>query len=103
MLSQNHIAKLKEILAVIAEKKDFLAHRTTTDEEQVRYMFDELTEWFCGLGEEQMLFPAEFRESLNAHKNNDTRVIATLDDVSNRYLIMSELKDYLMLKYKIKL
>lgn len=103
MLSQAKINELREILTILHEKKDFLTNRTEADEEIVRFAFDELAAWFGSLGEEQLLFPNEFRESLSAHKNNDKRVMTTLDDVRNRYLIMSELKDFLRLKYKINL
>lgn len=88
------INRLKEILSITERYPDFLKSHTDEEEIAIEMAFDELTDWFCTLQEEKFDWPQEFRESLTAHRRNDPRVIETLSDVRNRYLIMAEFRDF---------
>lgn len=88
------ILRLKEILAVTKRHPAFLTSHSEEEAMEVESAFDELTAWFCALHEEKFDWPQEFRESLTAHKRNDPRVMETLSDVRNRYLIMAEFYDF---------
>lgn len=88
------INRLKEILSITQRYPDFLKSHTDEEAIAIEMAFDELTDWFCALQEEKFDWPQEFRESLTAHRRNDPRVIETLSDVRNRYLIMAEFRDF---------
>ncbi len=79
----------------------FLEHRSEQDEDAIFELFEDTVEVFESMGEKKLLIASEFVRDLRLYKKNDPLTIDYFSDIEKRYLLLSDLYDFLRLKKMI--
>lgn len=90
------LGSLKVILTQFRECKNIFNSRD--DSKKISTLFDELILSIDNLGSEKLTLPREFRDDTSLYLKGDRATLEKFEDIENRYLMLSDLYDYLRVK-----
>jgi hypothetical protein len=78
--------------------KDFLTTRCAADEAKINEIFEQTADTFHTMGAKKLEMPREFVRILGFYSKADAITCEYFSDIEKRYLLLSDLYDFLRLK-----
>lgn len=85
----------------VAAYPHFLKYRSESDENEISSIFEETAKMFSDMREEKLSMPKEFVRDLGLYSRKDEATVEYFSDIEKRYLLLSDLYDFLRLKRMI--